>query len=892
MAVLAIGHYELLEQIGAGGMGEVFRAKDLLLGRVVAIKRLRPDFFGNDDRRRRFLKEARAASSLDHPNIVCIHDLLESDGREYLVMEYIEGETLRAHLARGPLAVDRAVEIALQVAGALEAAHRAGIVHRDLKPSNVMVCCDGKVKLLDFGLAKTDDVRPITADQATITVASQDRSAEGVLAGTAAYMSPEQAEGLKVDWRSDIFSFGAVLYEMLTGRQAFVGRSWTATIAAILTQHPPPIRQFARVPAELERLVSLCLLKQPSKRLQHVDDIRVELENLSDAPAVAIPNGPAGARRRYTVAALIAVALMALVVFAWSMLRPTAAALSHTARLIQVTRDAGLTTTPALSPDGKLIAYASDRASTGNLDIWVQQLPTGGAVRLTTNAAAEYAPRFAPDGSHILFRSDAGGASGIFSIPALGGKPRPVIAGATDACYSPDGHQLLYVKGPPGDFRRTQLFVQPAEGGPVRRLAPDFLAASGGIWSPDSESILFLGINPSNEVDWWLTTPSGSRPVAVNAKAAFRANSLSAAAPGAWSADGRYIYFVAGKGAASNIWRASWDPLRKTVSAPERVTYGTGESQLSLARDGRVAFFSSRDTVSIWGVRLDPRTGIATTAPERLTSGAGGELRSDLSADGRSLISISTRDGTADIWIRDLETGSEHNVTANAMVEEQPKLSRDGKLVAYMINEHGRHHLYVTPAEGGSPELRCDHCGWPLDWTPDSSGILYAGGSLEQASIWMVDADGRRWPVVEEKGMSLWAGRLSPNGKWVAFKRDVDVSRSRVYVAPIITGQRIPVSSWIPITAGEQWDDLPRWSHDGRLIYMLSRRDGMACVWAQAIDDATKRPVGEPFGVLHLHQMRLIPLPDIRLLEMAVGGDRLVFPGLELTGNIWLHQPQ
>ena len=269
MAVLAIGHYELLEQIGAGGMGEVFRAKDLLLGRMVAIKRLRPDFFGNEDRRRRFLKEARAASSLDHPNIVCIHDLVESEGREYLVMEYIEGETLRDQLARGALAVDRAVAIAIQIASALEAAHRAGIVHRDLKPSNVMVCCDGKVKLLDFGLAKTDDVRPITADQATITATSdEDRSAEGVLAGTAAYMSPEQAEGLKVDWRSDIFSFGAVLYEMVTGRQAFVGRSWTATMAAILTQDPGPMRQFARVPPELERLVSLCL-SRPCTRGTH-----------------------------------------------------------------------------------------------------------------------------------------------------------------------------------------------------------------------------------------------------------------------------------------------------------------------------------------------------------------------------------------------------------------------------------------------------------------------------------------------------------------------------------------------------------------------------------------------------------------------------------------------
>lgn len=890
MAVLAIGHYELVEQIGAGGMGEVFRAKDLLLGRMVAIKRLRPDFFGNEDRRRRFLKEARAASSLDHPNIVCIHDLLESEGREYLVMEYIEGETLRDHLARGALAVDRAVSIAIQIASALEAAHRAGIVHRDLKPSNVMVCCDGTVKLLDFGLAKTDEVRPITADQATVTAASdEDRSAEGVLAGTAAYMSPEQAEGLKVDWRSDIFSFGAVLYEMLTGRQAFVGRSWTATIAAILTQDPPPMQQFARVPAELERLVSLCLRKQASRRLQHVDDIRVELENLDTTVNAVVDSAEPRGRWRYAVAVLGVVVLIGV---GWWLVRSRVGGLSSSARLTQITRDTGLTTTPALSPDGKMIAYASDRASTGNLDIWVQQLPAGGAVRLTTDAAAEYGPRFAPDGSHILFRSDAGGAGGIFSIPTLGGKARPVIAEAVDASYSPDGRYMLYVQGPPGDFRRSQLYVRPAEGGPVRRLAADFLAASGGVWSPDSESIVFLGIDRRNEVDWWLTTPSGDRPLAVNAKAAFRSHALSASAPSAWSGDGRFLYFVAGRGDASNLWRTAWDPIRKTVGPPERITYGTGESQLSMARDERIAFFSGRDTVSIWGVRLDGRTGIATGPPERLTSGTGGELRSDLSADGRYLVSISTRDGTADIWIRDLETGVDHNVTASPTVEQQPKLSRDGRRVAYMVSENGRYRLYVTNAEGGSPELRCEHCGWPLDWTPDSKGILYAGGSLEQAAIWMLEEDGRRWPVVEEKGMSMWAGRLSPDGKWVAFKRDLELRRSRIYVAPVVAGQRTPATAWIPITSGETWDDLPRWSRDGRFLYMLSRRDGMACVWAESIDGVTKRPVGEPFGVLHLHQMRLIPLPDIRLLEMAVGGDRLVFPGLELTGNIWLHSPQ
>lgn len=886
-APVAVGHYKLLEEIGAGGMGEVFRAQDTVLGRTVAVKRLRSEVFADPQRRARFLQEARATSALDHPNIVTIHDLLQHDGADFLVMEFVPGETLKSVLTRGALPLRKALPIAVQIASALEAAHRAGIIHRDLKPSNVMLTESGTAKVLDFGLAKILPAR-LQQDEPTATAPAQQTS-DGVVLGTAAYMSPEQAEGAKVDHRSDIFSFGALLYEMVTGRQAFRGKSWTSTIAAILTREPPAIAQPGEVTPEVDRLIRLCLKKDPQRRFQHIDDVKVLLQQLIEAPlAPEIPNRRVRSGVLVLAAGLVCVALAAAGAWWWRGTLSPPADWQH-GRLTQLTRDSGLTTNPHLSADGKMIVYASDRAEPGNLDIWVQQVDGGSAARLTTDPAADHLPKFFPSGTHILFRSERAGG-GLYVMPALGGPAKLLVPGGRQAVASPDGRFVLYGVGTSGDFRRSRLYVIPAEGGTPKQVAAHFTSAVSGIWSPDSRSILFGGINANDQADWWLTTPDGAEPVPTNTLQR-RSPYAGLGAPDSWSSDGKWIYTTGVRGDAPNIWRVPWDASRRRTGQPQRVTFGAGEVQITAAQT-LLAFFSGRQSSSIWSFPLDANHGVVSGAPERLTPGVAAQLRSDLSVDGKTIVFLSVQDGQPDVWVRNLTTGAERNLTANSAFENQPKLSRDGRRVAYMVVEDRKYVLYVSAVDGGVPARICGDCGWPLNWTPDDSAILFQKGPLPEASIWLLHlATGQTRPIIHEPGRPFWAARLSPDGAWVAFKEDLDLNTTRLYVAPVLLDAPTPRDRWIPVTDGKVWDDLPRWSPDGRLLYFLSRRDGMNCFWAVRLDPATRRPVGEAFAALHLHQIRLMTMPDIRFMELAVGPGRLVFPGYEVTGNLWLVRP-
>ena len=464
------------------------------------------------------------------------------------------------------------------------------------------------------------------------------------------------------------------------------------------------------------------------------------------------------------------------------------------------------------------------------------------------------------------------------------------MPGGRSGLVSPDGRLLLYSLGTPGDFRRSQLYVMPADGGTPKQLAAHFISAISGIWSPDSRYLLFAGIDPSDQADWWLTTPDGAEVIRTHTLRPGQ-GPVGLGAPDAWSPDGRWIYTTGVRGDAPNIWRLPWDASRRRTGPPERVTFGTGEVQVSVAGKS-LAFFSGRQSVSIWSFPLDANRGVVSGPPERLTSGVAGQFRSDLSTDGSTIVFLSGQDGKPDVWVRHIRSGAERNVTANGAMENQPKLSRDARRVAYMVIEDQKYVLYVSPVDGGVPTNVCNDCGWPLNWTRDDSAILFQKGPLPEASIWLLDLATRASrPIIHEPGRAFWAARLSPDGNWVTFKEDIDLNRTRIYVAPVLPTQPTARDRWIPITSGNTWDDLPRWSPDGHLLYFLSRRDGMNCFWAVKLDPATHRPIGEPVAALHLHQIRLMTMPDIRSMELAVGPGRLVFPGFEVTGNLWLVRP-
>jgi hypothetical protein len=517
----------VLNLIGAGGMGEVYRARDTRLGREVAIKILPAEFASHPDRLARFEREARMLAALNHPHIATIHGVEESDGVRALVLELVEGDTLAERIGRrtgSGLAMKEALDIASQIGDALDAAHEKGIIHRDLKPAHIKVTRDNLVKVLDFGLAKLDP-RPSGNDTQSPTV-TIDGTREGVILGTAAYMSPEQARGEMVDKRADIWAFGCVLYEMLTGRSAFLRRTVSDTVAAVLEREPDYTVLPTSLPATARRLLQRCLAKDARLRLRDIGDARLDvraaLDELSSGSGEAVD---ARDRPRRFSKALVAGAVMLTAAVAlwarWPLRSPVDMNLTR-GTLERLTYDAGITRMPQFSRDGRLLAFASDRAGQNNLDIWVQQVNGGAPLRLTDDAADDTAPRFSPDGSQIVFRSDRGGG-GVYMVPALGGVARLIALDGRGPRFSPDGRRISYWTGgfrgnlgAPGN--NSAAFIAPLAGGTPTRLLSDFVVAREPVWSPDGRSVVLLGrrdrTSPiADAFDWWWVPIDGGSPV-------------------------------------------------------------------------------------------------------------------------------------------------------------------------------------------------------------------------------------------------------------------------------------------------------------------------------------------------------------------------------------------
>jgi Tol biopolymer transport system component len=740
-----------------------------------------------------------------------------------------------------------------------------------------------------------------------------------VIAGTAAYMSPEQAEGMKVDERSDIFSFGSVLYEMLTGRRAFQGQSDMSTLSAVLTTEPSPVREIkASLPWEIQRIVTMCLRKEPTRRLQHMVDVKLELEALKeeiDSGLLFEPQAPPPLSLwKWTPVALLVLAA-ALASSPWWWARIWGSAPVQEPVLTQLTADAGLSAYPAISRDGRLLAYASDRSGGGNLDIWVQHVSGGEPIRITKDEADDYDPDVSPDGSKIAFRSERD-RGGIYVVSSLGGEAQLIAARGHNPHFSPDGKLLLYWEGAEGGTlmpNSGRSYVISAGGGTAQHVRPEFTATFYPIWANEGTKVLFLGrLQPSSTfetVDWWIAPLEGGQAQKTAARELFMTRKLSPPLghnyiiPAAWEPRSDSVVFTARLGDSTNLWEVPLSTRTgKVKGPPRRRTFGTGsEVQMSLAAEPvgrhRMCYSSLTLNVDIWKLDLDPNTGEVKGNLEPLTKAPSLGSYPSVSADGTKLAFRSSRSGKSTIRTRDLETGRESVLVESNFLFLQPKISRDGKRVAYWDRINQKYEHYWTGIRGGPAEKLCENCGTITDISPDGLKLLFVPLGPPQDVMMLDTVSHQKVNMVRASrhpDYILYGAQYSPDGRWIAFHAAIDRSPNRkIFLAAVRDGKGVDEAEWISVSDGSEIERDPCWSPDGSLIYFLSERDGFRCIWAQRLDRVTKHPIGPPFVIQHFHHARRLLTrlgSQSAATGMSVARDKIVLAFGELTGNIWLSE--
>ncbi len=906
--ITRLGPYQIQSLIGTGGMGEVYRARDSRLQRPVALKILRPDRLGADNQRT-LLQEARAASTLNHPNIVTVYEVGVHDGITFIAMELVDGETRAAVLERNALDVSQVVTYGAQIADAVARAHEAGIVHRDLKPANLMIGRDQRVKVLDFGIAKMmDDARRASMES---TATGLPPTGENAIVGTLAYMSPEQATGKPIDGRSDIFAFGSVLYCMLGGRPPFERDSGIDTLSAIVHDTPRPIAQLVPdLRDELERIVNRCLRKEPARRFQSMADLHVELRELvEEADGSRSSRSSASTLASVAVLATVIVAALALGVVwipRWleARNRPALGGLT----VSRLTFDAGLQTQPVWSPDGQFLAYTADRD--GNFDIYVHQVNGGNPVRVTDSPATDWQPDWSPDGSRIVYRSERS-RGGLFVVPALGGQERRISTFGYRPRWSPDGKRVMFVSSALPISEVPQVFVVEADGSEEPRtvLGPafrQFRAAWSVQWHPTGRVMTFLGRKGDRGWDLWVASPDSDTPAKFNVPVVVKEQIVNVASA-VWAPDGQSIYLEGtSPSGVTNVYvvKGSIDRLND-FGTPQMLTSGLEDGEIAVSRDGRrLAYTRRQERNRVWKLPVASTSARTHESGTPVTDEGLHALHSDLTADGKKLAFIAFRDGQArqELWEASLETGRARQLLIDDFRRVALRWSRDGRQLAYRRSSydatrtHGQHAMVLFDTERGDETPLTsrgqDEFDIPYDWSADGRRIL--GGSNRQSGqtqivTYPVDgapqAEGKSQVIARCDDCDLWQARYSPGDRLIAFTRvpRSGLGESVIHIAPAAGG------SWVEITEHGRWADKPRWSPDGANLYFISNRStGAFNVWSQRIDPSAGSAIGEPVAVTQFAGPRVMINPLLASVELSVAPGAIVLPLLEVSGNIWL----
>ncbi len=864
-----IANYRILRLLGAGGMGEVYLARDEKLERDVALKILPSDYDSADERVRRFELEARAISSLNHPGIVTIHDIGTFEGKSYIATEFVDGKTLR-ELINEKTDLRTSLSIAVQVCDALAAAHLKGIVHRDIKPENVMVRGDGYAKILDFGLAKLTG----PAIEGVPDVAA---TKKGMIIGTPAYMSPSQIGGERVDQRTDLWSFGVVFYELLTGVNPFKGDDRKATFRAILTKDPEAASTLnPELPVELDRVIAKLLEKDPGMGYQTAADLKADLKRLKremdSSPSNtgtsenSFASGLSRVRRNplpYGALALAAVAALIAAYYFYPRVKLRGEGWAN-AKSVQLTFESGTEEYPSISPDGRSFVYASDKD--GDYDIYLLRIGGSNEINLTEGSKADDTmPAFSPSGDKIAFRSDRS-PNGIYVMGATGENPKRVADFGYEPSWSPDGKALVVAtrfQSVPSVRTPSSLWIVNIESGEKRKVLEQYALQPS--WSPDGSRIAF-----------WYTENRGKRivatvPVSGGEPVEFASESNTNWNP-VWSHDGKYLYYASDKGGNTGFWRAEVDPRTgKPVSEPESVpTPAKFSRHLGFSADGKKLIYVQTSARSnLRAVPFDATKEEISSEPEWVTKGDFEFSGPELSKDGTFYVARLIKETQEDAVIIDATDGSLRDLTNDSAFDRYIRLSPDGNRIAYSSDRSGIYQVWLMDIDGGKQMqvTNSDSIASIPVWSPDGTMLTY--DSAEQVFVLDIaefDRTGKALikmvlPKTKQGGFfRVWD--WSPDGTLLAGNFDAAAgSGIGTYSLETKTFKRLT-----------DFFAIPHWLPDSkRIIFSHEGRPMIA-------DTAT----GDVRNVLPGLE------GNIRNIAISVDGTRLYFTVSESESNIWL----
>jgi Tol biopolymer transport system component/tRNA A-37 threonylcarbamoyl transferase component Bud32 len=795
-------HFRLIEKIGQGGMGVVWKAEDTKLHRHIALKVLPESMAADPNRRARFEREARAVAALNHPNIVTLHSVEEAEtptGPVHLItMELVEGRTLTELLPKGGFPLDRLLEIAIPLADAVSRAHRAGITHRDLKPDNIMIDDDGRLRVLDFGLAKLHDPSGATLDTQAATVTSD--TAEGRVLGTVAYMSPEQAEGKPVDARSDVFSLGTILYQMATGRRPFDGDTRMSTISAILKDDPRPITEsHGGLPRDAWRIIRRCLNKDPKDRYASARELHREL--VEWRAEIGETHAKPGPLRRVLPAAGLLLAVVAGVLISRAMRGDSAARERVAYKPVPMTSGLGMEIGPSWSPEGEFIAYSEVR--NGSMDVVVQPLAGGDPVVRADGPGDEASPRWSPDGRHLAYVSTSEPGSPVYLVPPHGGQRTKLIdTGALRTMvtswgmlghqpWSPDGRTLLVALQPnpvTSTIHRVDRDTGTAE--PLTAPTPG-LVDFGASYSPDGGSIVFLRAGPIYDKSKVMTMPvDGDEPEVLleNVRPM----------PPAFRPDGRRLVF----NREGNLWELDLDSGEETQLTFEAVHAITS---FAVSATNRIAY------QSFWHDNFLFTVDVASGVRRQLTSTTGDNSNARYSPDGKTIAYASTRTGNWEIYSHSLEDGAETRLTDHADVDDWPDWSPDGESLVYFAGSDLRRLTRVNRDGGGAQVLDEQRSFGPARWSPSGQRIAFVSIAEQFPVLWTVGSDGADarpvqrfahgfdWYLDDRRGICA----ILSGTEVELFAIDLETGRTRsLYVGPVLELDIAPDGSALALAMG------------------------------------------------------------------------------------------